>query len=117
MSGRGSLLRHAKYGKYHDMAVKHVRMGEGMKRWVSLTCTWTPRQRRGPATEVYLQQLDAIAYMITSWGGGLRQGVLREPPIARRGLPSKPRVDTCVTLQSNRSLTWDDELGDEFFTY
>ena len=36
---------------------------------------------------------------------------------ARRGLPSKPRVDTCVTLQFNRSPTWDDELGDEFFTY
>ena len=27
-----ALLCHAKYGVYHDMAVKHVRMGEGMKR-------------------------------------------------------------------------------------
>ena len=56
--------------------------------------------------------------MITSWGqADYARAFFREPPIARRGLPSKPRVDTCVTLQFNRSPTWDDELGDEYFTY
>ena len=121
MSGRElALLCHAKYGKYHDMAVKHVRMGEGMKRWVSLNLyVGHLGQRSYPATEeIYLQQLDAIAYMITSWGqADYTRAFFREPPIARRGLPSKPRVDTCVTLQFNRSPTWDDELGDEFFMY
>ena len=121
MSGRElALLCHAKYGKYHDMAVKHVRIGEGMKRWVSLNLyVGHLGQRSYPATEeIYLQQLDAIAYMITSWGqADYARAFFREPPIARRGLPSKPRVDTCVTLQFNRSPTWDDELGDEFFTY
>ena len=63
-------------------------------------------------------QLDSIAYMITGWGqADYCRAFFREPPIARRGLPSRPRVDTCVTLQFNRSPTWDDELGDEYFTY
>ena len=56
--------------------------------------------------------------MITQWGqADYCRAFFREPPIARRGLPSRPRVDTCVTLQFNRSPTWDDELGDEYFTY
>ena len=51
-----ALLCYGKYGKYHDMAVKHVRMGEGMKRWVSLNlyvghpdsgATRRRRRRRG----------------------------------------------------------------------
>ena len=115
-----ALLCYAKYGKYHDMAVKHVRMGEDMDRWVSLNLyVGHLGQRSYPATEeTYLQQMDAIAYMITSWGqADYARAFFREPPIARRGLPSKPRVDTCVTLQFNRSPTWDDAMGDEFFTY
>jgi len=102
------------------MAVKHVRMGEDMDRWVSLNLyVGHLGQRSYPATEeTYLQQMDAIAYMITSWGqADYARAFFREPPIARRGLPSKPRVDTCVTLQFNRSPTWDDAMGDEFFTY
>ena len=48
--------------------------------------------------------------MITGWGqADYCRAFFREPPIARRGLPSRPRVDTCVTLQFNRSPTWDDE--------
>ena len=115
-----ALLCHAKYGVYHDMAVKHVRMGEGMKRWVSLNLyVGHLGQKSYPATEeTYVEQMDSIAYMITRWGqADYCRAFFREPPIARRGLPSRPRVDTCVTLQFNRSPTWDDTLGDEFFTY
>ena len=121
LSGRElALLCFKKYGVYHDMAVKHVRMGEGMKRWVSLNLyVGHLGQRSYPATEeTYVEQMDAIAYMITKWGqADYCRAFFREPPIARRGLPSRPRVDTCVTLQFNRSPTWDDELGDEYFTY
>lgn len=115
-----ALMCYAKYGKYHDMAIKHVRMGKGMKRWVSLNLyVGHLGQRSYPATEAtYMEQMNTIAYMITSWGqADYCRAFFREAPIARRGLPSKPRVDTCVTLQFNRSPTWDDELGDEFFTY
>jgi len=31
---------------------------------------------------------------------------MMEPPIARRGLPSKPKWDTAVTLRLNKSPTW-----------
>jgi hypothetical protein len=121
ISGRElALMCYAKYGKYHDMAIKHIRMGEGMNRWVSLNLyVGHLGQRSYPATEeTYVEQMDSIAYMITTWGqADYCREFFREPPIARRGLPSRPRVDTCVTLQFNRSPTWDDELGDEFFTY
>ena len=121
LSGRElALLCYAKYGVYHDMAVKHVKMGQGMKRWVSLNlyCGHLG-QRSYPSTEEqYVEQMDAIAYMITQWGqADFTRAFFREAPVARRGLPSRPRVDTCVTLQFNRSPTWDDELGDEYFMY
>ena len=107
MSGRElALLCHAKYGKYHDMAVKHVRMGEDEAVGVAEPVRGTPRAAIVPGDGgVYLQQLDAIAYMITSWGqADYARAFFREPPIARRGLPSKPRVDTCATLQFNSRL-------------
>ena len=115
-----ALLCFRKYGKYHDMAIKHVKMGSGMRRWVSLNLyVGHLGQRSYPATEqTYLEQLDAIAYMITSWGQQqYTRAFFKEKKIARRGLPSTPRVDTCVTLQFSRSPTWDDELGDEYFDF
>lgn len=121
LSGRElALLCIKKYGKAHDMAIKHVKMGSGMKRWVSLNLyVGHLGQRSYPQTETeYLDQLDVISYLINSWGqADYCRAFFREKPIARRGLPSRPRVDTCVTLQFSRSPTWDDELGDEFFPY
>ena len=120
LSGRElALLCFKKYGVYHDMAVKHVRMGEGMKRWVSLNLyVGHLGQRSYPATEE--ASPSGWAYRVHDHevgAGGLLPRVFPRTPIARRGLPSRPRVDTCVTLQFNRSPTWDDELGDEYFTY
>ena len=115
-----ALLCIKKYGKAHDMAIKHVKMGSGMKRWVSLNLyVGHLGQRSYPQTEAeYLEQLDVIAYLINTWSqADYTRVFFREKPIARRGLPSRPRVDTCVTLQFARSPTWDDELGDEFFPY
>ncbi len=115
-----ALLCYGKYDKFHDMAIKHVKMGSGMRRWVSLNLyVGHLGQRSYPATEeTYLEQLDAIAYMITSWGQQqYTRAFFKEKRIARRGLPSTPRVDTCVTLQFSRSPTWDDELGDEYFEF
>ena len=121
LSGRElALLCYGKYGVYHDMAVKHVKMGGGMQRWVSLNLyVGHLGQRSYPSTETqYVEQMDAIAYMVTQWGqADFTRAFFREKPVARRGLPSRPRVDTCVTLQLSQSPTWDDELGDEYFTY
>lgn len=115
-----ALLCIKKYGKAHDMAIKHVKMGSGMKRWVSLNLyVGHLGQRSYPQTEeAYLEQLDVISYLINSWNQeDYTRAFFREKPIARRGLPSRPRVDTCVTLQFSRSPTWDDELGDEYFEF
>ena len=38
-----------------------------------------------------------------------------EPPIPRRGLPSRPRVDTAVSLRLNSSPTWNEALLEGFF--
>ena len=115
-----ALLCYGKYDRFHDMAVKHVKMGGGMSKWVSLNLyVGHLAQKSYPTTErEYIERLDAIAYMITSWGqAGYTRRWFAEKPMARRGLPSRPRVDTCVTLQFNRSPTWDDSMGDEFFDY
>jgi len=115
-----ALLCYGKYDKFHDMAVKHVKMGANMSKWVSLNLyVGHLAQRSYPQTErEYIERLDAIAYMISSWNqAGYTRRWFAEKPIARRGLPSRPRVDTCVTLQFNRSETWDDKMGDEFFDY
>ena len=121
LSGRElALLCIKKYGKAHDMAIKHVKMGSGMKRWVSLNLyVGHLGQRSYPQTEAqYLEQLDVIAYLINSWNQeDYTRAFFREKPIARRGLPSRPRVDTCVTLQFARSPTWNDELTDEYFEF
>lgn len=71
LSGRElALLCYGKYGVYHDMAVKHVKMGGGMQRWVSLNLyVGHLGQRSYPSTETqYVEQMDAIAYMVTQWG-------------------------------------------------
>lgn len=115
-----ALLCIKKYGKAHDMAIKHVKMGSGMKRWVSLNLyVGHLGQRSYPQTEAqYLEQLDVIAYLINSWNqADYTRAFFREKPIARRGLPSRPRVDTCVTLQFARSPTWNDDLTDEYFEF
>ena len=73
-----ALLCYGKYGKFHDMAVKHVKMGEGMSKWVSLNLyVGHLAQKSYPATEKeYIERCDALAYMIEglenysppSWG-------------------------------------------------
>ena len=57
-----------KYGKAHDMAIKHVKMGSGMKRWVSLNLyVGHLGQRSYPQTEeAYLEQLDVISISSTA---------------------------------------------------
>eukprot|EP00227_Mantoniella_beaufortii_P001376 CAMPEP_0197603570 /NCGR_PEP_ID=MMETSP1326-20131121/39468_1 /TAXON_ID=1155430 /ORGANISM="Genus nov. species nov., Strain RCC2288" /LENGTH=324 /DNA_ID=CAMNT_0043171095 /DNA_START=50 /DNA_END=1024 /DNA_ORIENTATION=- len=115
-----ALMVFSKYGKYHDMAIKQARMSEDSPRWVSLNLyVGHLGQRSYPSTEeIYLAQMDSIAYMISSWGqADYARAFFREKPTAKRGLPGRPQVDTCVTLQFSRSPTWDDAMGDELFNF
>lgn len=66
----------------------------------------------------YIEKLDSIAMMLNAWDQvEYTRAFFAEPPIPRRGLPSRPRVDTAVSLRLNASPNWDDALADEFFTY
>ena len=93
------------------MAVKHVRMGEGMKRWVSLNLyVGHLGQKSYPATEeTYVEQMDSIAYMITRWGqADYCRAFFREPPIARRGSrpgPGWTRASPCSSTGAPHGTT------------
>ena len=110
---------YAKYGKFHDMCVKNQCISKGnTRRWVALNVyIGHLGQRSFPmTTEEYVQKLDSVAQICT----GLRQSAyvrqfFAEPPIPRRGLPSRPRADTAVSLRLNRSPTWNDDIAEEFF--
>lgn len=110
-----------KYGKYYDMSIKHVTMNKGsMRRWVSLNLyVGYVGQRTFPySQDEYIDKLDSIATMLNAWNQvDYVREFFAEPPIPRRGLPSRPRVDTAVSLRLNKSPTWDDALADEFFSY
>lgn len=112
---------HAKYGKFHDMAIKHVTINKsGMRRWVALNIyVGSLGQRSFPySKEEYLEKLDAVAALLTAWNCcAYVRAFFEEPPIPRRGLPSYPRVDTAVSLRLNQCPLWDDELAEEYFTY
>ena len=42
-----------------------------------------------------MEKLDSVAYMLQAWKqGAYVRAFFAEPPIPRRGLPSRPRVDT-----------------------
>uniref|UniRef100_A0A7S1SMT6 Uncharacterized protein n=2 Tax=Tetraselmis chuii TaxID=63592 RepID=A0A7S1SMT6_9CHLO len=103
------------------MSIKHVTMNKGsMRRWVSLNLyVGYVGQRTFPySQDEYIDKLDSIATMLNAWNQvDYVREFFAEPPIPRRGLPSRPRVDTAVSLRLNKSPTWDDALADEFFSY
>lgn len=113
-------LCYAKYGKFHDMCVKNQCLNKGKtRRWVALNIYIGHLQQKSfpMTTEEYVQKLNSVAAICT----GLRQSAyvrqfFAEPPIPRRGLPSRPRADTAVSLRLNRSPTWSDDMAEEFFS-
>ena len=111
----------AKYGKRHDMAIKHVQINKKhMRRWVALNVyVGCLEQRSFPySEEEYLEKLDCVAALLSAWKQEeYTRDFFREPPIPRRGLPAYPRVDTAVSLRLNKSPTWDDALAEDYFSY
>ena len=106
-----------KYGVMHDMAIKEVSF-PGLQRVVALNLyTGTLGQRSFPLNEEqYLAKLDAVAFMINSFlCAEYVRTFFRAPVAPRAGLPSRPRVDTAVTLRLNSSPTWDNDLVESIF--
>jgi hypothetical protein len=110
-------LCYSKYGVMHDMAIKEVSF-PGLQRVVALNLyTGQLGQRSFPLNEEqYLAKLDAVAFMINSFLCAEYVRDFFKAKIApRAGLPSRPRVDTAVTLRLNSAPTWDNELVESIF--
>lgn len=90
-----------------------------MDRFVALNLyAQTLGQKSFPYTEeVYIEKLDAVALMLSAWQqADYVRTWFRQPAAPRGGLPSRPRVDTAVTLRLNNSPTWDAAAAEEWFT-
>ncbi len=112
-----AVLCYDKYGCMHDMAIKQVSF-PGLQRVVALNLyTGTLGQRSFPFTEEeYLAKLDAVSYLVNSFQcAEFVRAFFKTPVAPRAGLPSRPRVDTAVTLRLNASPTWDSELVETIF--
>ncbi|KAG5186107.1 hypothetical protein JKP88DRAFT_162400, partial [Tribonema minus] len=113
----------AKYDKYHDLSIYSAQPFGRENRQVALNI-YGPAlgDRNFPYTEdQYLQKLGTVCQMLNQFDQAwyVRQ-FMAEPVKPRRGLPSRPRFDTAVTLRLNTSPTWrfvpPNQL-DEWFQY
>mmetsp|Transcript_14915 Transcript_14915/g.25884 ORF Transcript_14915/g.25884 Transcript_14915/m.25884 type:complete len:336 (-) Transcript_14915:1130-2137(-) len=101
-----------KYGYYHDVAILQANfLGDDIsknRQWAINFYGAYLGLPDFPMTEAqYLKKLDEICDMLMAFDQCyfVRQ-FLNEPIYPRRGLPSRPRFDTAVTLRLNSSPTW-----------
>jgi len=67
--------------------------------------------------EVFLEKLEAVALMLSSWGqADYIRAFFALKPAPRAGLPSTPRVDTAVSVRLNNSPSWDPALAEQWFS-
>jgi hypothetical protein len=116
-----AVLCYNKYGFFHDMAIREVQLSGGSNRIVAFNLYFGYVGLRGfPYTdEEYLDKMEAVAAIISTMNQEeFVVEFLRDKIYPRRGLPSRPRQDTAVTLQLNASPTWDPALVESlpFFT-
>jgi len=116
-----ALMCYRKYGLYHDMAIKCDKMQMvSDKRLVSINLYYAYYGQLNPRFQYseseYLAKLDAIAGAINQWRqADFVREFFAEKPTAYRGLPSRPRWDTAVSIRLNKSPTWDDMLAEDWF--
>lgn len=116
-----ALLCYKKYGLYHDMALKcDMLQLVSDKKLVSVNIYYayfgqlSPRFQYSEAD--YLIKCDLIASAINQWNQApyVRE-FFAEAPKAYRGLPSRPRWDTAVSIRLYKSPTWTGANIDEWF--
>jgi len=111
----------AKYGVAYDMAMKCDKLQlVSDQKLVSLNLYYAYYGQLNPefpyTDEEYLSRLDALASLINQWNQQeFVRDFFREKPTAYRGLPSRPRWDTAVSIRLSRSPTWNPALSDDFF--
>mmetsp|Transcript_5273 Transcript_5273/g.8450 ORF Transcript_5273/g.8450 Transcript_5273/m.8450 type:complete len:333 (-) Transcript_5273:144-1142(-) len=116
-----ALMCYKKYGLYHDMSLKCDKLQlVSEKQLISVNIYYSyfgQLNPQFPYTESqYLEKLDSIAGAVNIWGQqDYVRAFFREKPTAYRGLPSRPRWDTAVSIRLNKSPTWNDELAKDWF--
>eukprot|EP00960_Hanusia_phi_P019749 582992-Hanusia_phi.AAC.2 len=116
-----ALLCNKKYGLYHDMALKCDKLQLVTDRkLVSVNIYYAYYGQinpRFPYSEAdYLAKLDTIANAVNTWGqADYVRAFFAEKPTAYRGLPSRPRWDTAVSIRLYKSPSWNDALVEDWF--
>jgi hypothetical protein len=110
----------AKYSRYHDIGLLTTSPFGKTYRQVAVNI-YGPSLGFGAfkLTEAqYLDKLDSIAGALNEWQQAqfVREFFL-EAVKPRRGLPSRPRADTAVTLRLNTSPTWGDVPQEKIDAY
>lgn len=98
-----------KYQRYHDIGLQTFSPFGQANRQVAVNI-YGPALGFGSfklTEQMYIEKLDFIASAVNEWGqAGYVRAFLLSPLVPRRGLPSRPRADTAVTLRLNESPTW-----------
>lgn len=116
-----ALMCYKKYGLYHDMALKcDMLQLVSDKKLVSVNIYYAYYGQLAPRFQYseaeYLQKCDLIASAINQWGqAAYVREFFDEPPRAYRGLPSRPRWDTAVSIRLYKSPTWTGANIEEWF--
>jgi hypothetical protein len=99
--------------------IAQVELSRGNLRIVSLNIySGHFHQRSFPLSkETFMDKLDSVAMALNAWGQAtyIREW-FRQPPAPRAGLPSRPRVDTAVTVRLNNSPSWDPAVAEKWFS-
>ena len=121
----------------HDMAIKQVDI-PGVTRFVALNlyCSFLGQRSFPLSEDAFFAKLDAVAFMVNAFdcaeytreffrakvaprAGLPSRCAVEAPPLLRFMLltvaPSRPRVDTAVSLRLNSSPTWKPELVEAVF--
>jgi len=99
----------SKYENYHDMSVYYADPFGKDQRQVAFNVYGSSLGSPNfPMSEQqYLEKLEYIASMLNAWDQAWYvKEFMMTRPIPRRGLPSKPKWDTAVTLRLNKSPTF-----------
>jgi len=114
---------YAKYGKYHDVSLLQAKPFGSDYRQVAFNI-YGPHLGSPSfpySEEQYLAKLDELSHKLNTWDQAWYVQEFLESAIKpRRGLPSRPRADTAVTLRLNQSPTWDlvpEEKVSEVFSW
>eukprot|EP00793_Prasinoderma_coloniale_P000067 PRCOL_00005575-RA len=117
MSGRElAYWCNKKYGCFYEMSISHTLMNASAKVWVSL-CLYSGHlaQQSFPMTfEQYLDKCESVAAFINELEmADFTRDFFKERIYPRRGLPSRPRVDTAVSLRYNSAPNFDSDRARE----